>query len=209
MASSTGEYLGQIYQHPGRRAPNVAALIRQHEENPRPIFEFAGHPAMISRIQDERQRHLEDFGDLERVDGQRERSSNDADDGSDLETCSGDISIEPANDRDVVPREPDLLLGLAQRRRGRIGVALFDAAAWERDLSGMSRQVRSALRQQYRHSLGTIDDRYQYGRRSQCSARRRHAGVEVVVASSRLPEGGGFGRIRSSAEAPASRVSEL
>src|ERR1700730_16672150 len=52
MASSTGEHLGQIYQHPGRRSPNVAALIRQHKEYARPMLEVARGAAVVLRVDD-------------------------------------------------------------------------------------------------------------------------------------------------------------
>src|SRR5690349_9371206 len=41
MASSTGEHLGQIHQHPGGCSPDVAALIRQHKEYARAMLEVA------------------------------------------------------------------------------------------------------------------------------------------------------------------------
>src|SRR3984893_9863074 len=209
MASSTGEHLGQIYQHPGRRSPNVAALIRQHKEYARAMLEVARRTAMVLRVHHKGERHLEHLGDLERVDSERKRHFDDADDRGDLEPGPGHISIEPADHRDMVPRQPDFLLGLAQRRLSRIGVALLDASAGKRNLPGMRRQMRGALGQQHGHALGAVDERDQHRGRAQSGARRRHPWVEIVIAAGRLPQSSGFNRIGRSAKAASSGSPEL
>src|ERR1700746_329433 len=73
MGSSTGEHLGQIYQHSGRCPPNVATLIRQHEKYARAMLEIARRAAMVFRVNNKGQRHLERLGHFERIDSERKR----------------------------------------------------------------------------------------------------------------------------------------
>src|SRR3546814_7014238 len=56
---------------------------------------------------------------------------------------SHEVGIEPAEHRDVAPREADLLLRLAQGAGFGVGIAGVDAAAGKADLAAVVRQVRS------------------------------------------------------------------
>src|SRR5260370_18894545 len=85
MAFSTGEYLGQIYQHPGGRSPNVAALLRHHTQYARPMLEVARCATVVLWVSNEGHPHLEYLGDLERIDGERKRDFADPHDQTHLE----------------------------------------------------------------------------------------------------------------------------
>ena len=80
------------------------------------MLEVARCAAVVLWVYNKGQRHLEHLGDLERVDGLRERHLDDADDRRDLEAGPSHIGVEPADHRNMVARQPDLFLGLAQRR---------------------------------------------------------------------------------------------
>jgi hypothetical protein len=136
----------------------------------------------VGRGQDEGQRHLEDLGHLERVGRGFQGRRQQADEGLDLEAGAADIGVEPADDLDLVPRQADLLLGLAQRRRQRIGIAGIDAAAGKGDLAGMRGQVRRAQGQQDGVAVRPPDDRHQHRRRAQ-ARQRLQVRVQVVVAA--------------------------
>ena len=60
--------------------------------------------------------------------------------------------------------EPDLLLGLAQRRRPQVGVALVAAAAREGDLAGVAAQVGAALGEDQPRVVGPAVERQQHRR---------------------------------------------
>ena len=160
---------------------------------------------MVAPVEDIGERHLEGFLHLERVDRQRQRRLQKADDRGDLEPGAGHIIVEAADDADPLARQPNLLLGLAQRGGDRVGIFLLDAAAGKRDLPGMGGQMRGALGQQHCETMRMVDQRHQHGRRTQRRAGRGHAGIEVVVAANRLAESGRLGRIGSAAEAASAR----
>ena len=100
------------------------------------------------------------------------------------------VKIEIAERLDMRAVEADFLLGLAQRRRQRIDVALVDLAAGKRNLPRMIGQMLRALRQQHGR-LRVIDHCDQHRGRADrphlgdlrhhrigvmVAARRRHAG---------------------------------
>jgi len=60
--------------------------------------------------------------------------------------------------------EPDLLLGLAQRGRPQVGVALVAAAAGEGDLAGVAPQVGPALGEDEAGILGPAVEGQEHGR---------------------------------------------
>src|SRR6185369_10778218 len=57
----------QILQHTGRRPPDVAIAVRHGVETPLAALPDAAVDAMVLDIEEVRQRHLEDVGDLARV----------------------------------------------------------------------------------------------------------------------------------------------
>src|SRR3954452_22580900 len=135
MARSIRQHLGQIDQDSGRRAPDVAALEGQHEIAAVVRADLALDPLMVAPVENEGQRHLERLGDLERVDRDRHRRIDDADDRRDLEASAGYVSVEPPDDADPVARQPDFFFGLAQRSGDVVGIYILYAAARKRDLS--------------------------------------------------------------------------
>src|SRR5271169_3268991 len=129
VASSAGEHLGQVHQHPRRRAPDVSVFVWQHEkDSPAPLEDALG-AAMIGPVEDVGERHLEDLGYLKRVGDERKGGYDDTDDRGNFEPGSGNISVEPADHSYVIGGQTDFLLGLAQRGGDRVGVACLDAAA--------------------------------------------------------------------------------
>ena len=70
----------------------------------------------------------------------------------------------------------------------------------------MRAQMRGALGQQHRHSLGTVDQRHQHRGRAQRGARRGHAGIEVVVAAQRAAERRRLHRVGAAAKAAPARL---
>src|SRR5262245_6558839 len=137
MPSSGGEHLCQIDQHPRRRPPDIAPLVRQHKEDPGASLELTRHAQMVARVDDKGEGHLERFRYLERIDRERERHPDYADYRRYLEPGSRDIGVEPADHLHVIAREPDFLLGLAKRRVDRVRIALFDPPSGKGDLPGM------------------------------------------------------------------------
>src|SRR5947207_15753319 len=115
MARSIRQHLGQIDQDSGRRAPDVAALEGQHEIAAVVRADLALDPLMVAPVENEGERHLERLDDLERVDRDRHRRIDDADDRSDLESDAGDVGVEPADYTYPYARCADLVLGFAQR----------------------------------------------------------------------------------------------
>ena len=105
---------------------------------------------VIGRVHQERQRHFEDRRDLERIDAQRDVGLHQPDDRRDDEAGAGRVGRHRPEDFDLRGFEADLLVGLAQRGRGGVGVARFDAAAGKADLARVIGQVIGALRQQHR-----------------------------------------------------------
>jgi len=136
------------------------------------------------------------------------RYSDDADHRDDLEAGPGHISIEPADNRHMIAGQPDLLFGLSQRRLCRVLVARLDPPTRKRDLPGVGTQMRGALGQQHRHAAGVVDERNQHRRGPQFGAGWCPPGIEVMVATCRLPEGGGFGRVGGAAKTSPSRFPE-
>src|SRR5438128_11785523 len=97
MAPSVCQYLGQIDQNPGRRAPDVALLIGQHEIAAAVRADVALDALMIAPVEHEGKRYLESLGDLEGIDRDRKRRRDDPDDRGDLEPGAGHVSVEPAD----------------------------------------------------------------------------------------------------------------
>ena len=64
IPSSTGEHLGQVYQHSRRRPPDVPVLVRQNKKDPRTLLEYACHAPMVARVENKRKRHFEHLGHL-------------------------------------------------------------------------------------------------------------------------------------------------
>ena len=92
---------------------------------------------MVGRIEDEGERHLENFGDLDRVGDETLDRPHQPDDRRHVETGAGKPGVEPPDDFDMAGRQADFLLGLAQRRGARIAVLGIDPSAGQRDLAGM------------------------------------------------------------------------
>ena len=65
---------------------------------------------------------------------------------------------------DVVRRQADLLLGLAQRGLAQVLVRLVLAPAGERDLAGVPAQVRAALGEHGDQVVALEVERHQHGR---------------------------------------------
>src|SRR6516165_1337421 len=94
IPSSTGEHLGQAYQHSRRRPPDVPVLVRQDKKDPRPLLEYACHSPMVARVENKRKRHLEHLGHFKGVRNERKGYSDDADHRGNLEAGPSHISIE-------------------------------------------------------------------------------------------------------------------
>src|SRR4051812_46681827 len=71
-AALRGEEAVEVHEHPGRRSPDVVLPVR-HRVVP-PAFAFLEHAVahVVRRIEQERERNLEDLGDLERIRAQVE-----------------------------------------------------------------------------------------------------------------------------------------
>src|SRR3546814_17772339 len=69
---------------------------------------------------------------------------------------SHEVGIEPAEHRNVAPREADLLLRLAQGAGFGVGIAGVDAAAGQAELAAVVRQVRAAPGEQHGESAGQL-----------------------------------------------------
>ena len=203
MASSTGEHLGQIDQHPGRRAPDVAALIGQHKK----------HAASGARIRASCARWLRGSTTKDSGTSNASATSNgsiasgkggcdDADDRGDLEPGAGHIGVEPADHRHMVARQPDFLFGLAQRRLDR---------RRRRSPRCGRRETRSARHAPSDAAVRWVSSTDMPSARSisgtSTAAGRRavlgggHAGVQIVVALQFAAKGGRLERVGGAAEA--------
>src|SRR3546814_2162842 len=97
------------------------------------------------------------------------------------DVCSSDleVGIEPAEHRNVAPREADLLLRLAQGAGFGVGIAGVDAAAGKAELAAVVRQVRAAPGEQHGESAGPVDDRHQPRRVAQRAVRSEEPTSEL------------------------------
>ena len=95
---------------------------------------------VVGGLQDERQRHFEDLGDLAaiRLEGRRRRDE--ADDWGNPIAGSDQIIVQAADDLDVGSGQPDFLFGFSERRLLRGPVAWVGAAAGKADLPGVARK---------------------------------------------------------------------
>lgn len=155
----------------GRRAPDVTVAPGQNvEPAPQPPRNRRA-PDMVGRVHDESERRLERLRHLDIVERQfaeRERFGDDADHRRDTKPRSRPAVVEPPDHIDARPREPDLLLGLAQGGVHRVAVAGVDPPAGEGDLPGMRVEALGAPGQQHRHAVRPVDQ----GHQDRCVPRR-------------------------------------
>src|SRR3970282_2939925 len=93
----------------------------------------------------------------------------------DEKTRARHMRLETPRDRDLVRRETDLLMRLAQRRIDDGLAGRFDAPSGEADLARMVLEVRGTFREQDVESRRTFDERDQHGRLPALGVERREA----------------------------------
>ena len=122
---------------------------------------------VIGRVEDVQQRHFERHIDFAAIERERKTGLHEADHRRHPEPAQHELRLEIAREGYVLPRQADLLLGLAQRGGERSLVARFDAPARKADLPGVILEVRGALREQHGESVLVIDQRHEH-----CRSRR-------------------------------------
>src|SRR6266850_4487528 len=179
-----GEDELQILEHTCRSAPDVALAVGHGVVAPLAALPDTAVEPVVLLVEEVLQRHLEHVGDLAWVCTGGESRRDEADYRGDLVARAGAVMIDRADDVDEMPRQADFLLGLAQRRRHRVGIAVLPAAAGKGDLTGMARHVVGPLGQQYRDAGLAAHQRHQHGGRPE-ALRRRHDAVQGEVAAQR------------------------
>src|SRR3954452_5315670 len=97
---------------------------------------------MIGGRHQEFQRYLEGIGDLAGIDAEPVVRIDPRHQRQDAKAREGQIKVEIADRLDEFSVEPDLLMGLAERRRLRAFIGWVDAAARKRNLPGMALEFR-------------------------------------------------------------------
>ena len=108
--------LAKLTRMPGGGTPDEAALIGQYVVAAGQSSTAVAVAALVERLDHEVQRHLERVGDLVAIEPQRERRRDPADHRMDAKAGHRVVGRELAQHLDPGRIEPDLLLGLAQRR---------------------------------------------------------------------------------------------
>ncbi len=122
---------------------------------------------VIGRIEQERQRHFEYFGNLEFIEAQIERRSDQSNNGSDLETGTGAVFGQVTDDLDMTSGEADFFGRFPKSGFSGRSIAFFATPTWKADLSRVVLQVCGALGQQHRWFQGAVHDRKQHRGRGQ------------------------------------------
>src|SRR5262245_9917491 len=155
----------KVFQHRRSCAPDAAAAIDELVGFQARAVPFEPADSQRAAVENEAERHLEDARDLARIGCRDELAIFDqADDGSYGEAGTREELVERADDFDGFLLEPDFLVRLAQRRRGR-GLGGLDTAARQADLARMILEMRRARREQNRRAARAIEQREQDRRR--------------------------------------------
>src|SRR5258705_8295000 len=135
----------EVHQNSRGGAPDIPSLVVEHVVTDVLPFELARTYFMVARVQHEGERHLEHGFDLERIDRQLDICGDEPDDRRDVKPGARHDRFELTHHLDLLARNADLLLRLAQGRRDGSTIRRLDAATGKADLSGMVAQVLCAL----------------------------------------------------------------
>ena len=160
-----GAHAVERVQHPGGRSPDGALAERNLTE----LHFVAGNAgtapeAVVGRIEQVAERHLEGVFDLLARERQLEAGPHERHHGRDAKAGDHDVVGEIADDGDETRVEADLFARFARCCGRRAAVARLDTPAGKADLPGVIAQLRGALREQH-GEIGSFDQRNQHRRR--------------------------------------------